>query len=303
MPQFVWQRGRVGEEKTSGAMLSLLHSGYVFSGTAALVDGAVLWWTGATGGLLLPLLHLLWISSVISVVLLNPSFLEDLNGKRLPRLGAANLLTFARIHFLPLLVFLAATRQFAWVLPVYALLGLTDVLDGWIARRRGEESKLGFVLDPLSDLCFHLGIFLGLAYTREVPLVLAGLVVARYSILLLGCAGLYLWKGEIWIRPTRFGKASGFLIAVLTSLLLLSLATHLGGTVFQALTVWALVVLFALGVVHVFVIGWINFQRPTEGGNVIYRRPLGLLLGRRSRTGTDPVGPGSSRSGPPESHP
>lgn len=286
-PQFVWQAGRVGGRRTPPVILSTLHLGYVFSGLSLALDAALLWHVPGERDLLLPALHLVWISAVFSLVALNPSFLEDLNGRPLERLGVANQLTLSRLCFLPSLVYAIWRHAFLAALIGYLILGLTDIADGWMARRRGEESKLGFVLDPLSDILFYLGIFTGLAAAQVLPLWVAALVWTRYLLLLVGSLVLYLWKGEIWIRPTRFGKASGLVIATLTAFVVLSLGTGVVDPLLMVHVHRSLGWLFSIAIAHVFVIGWINFRRPMEGGTAVYRRALGLLVGRRAESRPD----------------
>jgi len=279
---FVWQRGRVGERRSPGAVLSTLHAGYAFSGAASLI-GAALWAHYHDGAAVVFLFaQLVWISALISLILLNPSFLEDLEGRALERLGAANLLTLARIALLPLLLHLIWRREWPWALGGYVALGLTDVVDGWIARARHEESKLGFVLDPFGDILFHLGIFLTLSVVGALPWWVGALVAMRYGLLLLGCLLLYGWKGEIWIHPTPFGKATGLVISVLTAAVFLVRGLRGEETAVVHWFARGLAVLLALGVLHVFVIGWINFRRPLQGGQAVYRKSLGLLVGRRT---------------------
>jgi cardiolipin synthase len=295
-PFFAWRPLPQVGPGGPGAILSIVHSGYFFS-ACALALGLALWLAGQLpGARLFLLLHLIWISAMISLILLNSGFLEHLDGRPLERLGWANLLTMARLCFLPVLLYLLWLREWRAGLALYVVLGLTDVADGAVARRRGEESKLGFVLDPFVDILFHLGVLLGLSLLGILSWLTGGLVLARYLLLLAGCGLLYLTKGEIWIQPTPFGKATGLAIAALTGAALFLLG--IGGAAVRGLP-WAghgLSVLFAAGVVHVCVIGHVNFRRPAVGGIAVYRRGWGLLVGRAAggrarrsrRDGPDP---------------
>jgi len=104
-----------------------------------------------------------------------------------------------------------------------------------------------------------------------------------------GCGVLFVAKGEIWIQPTPFGKATGFLISVLTGLLLLLLSLQGLRPGLRDAIDHGLTILFAATLVHVLVIGWTNFRRPTAGGTAVYRRGWGLLVGRAAspRSGKD----------------
>ncbi len=279
LPPFIWRRVPPDDRAGPQAIPSILHTGYVFSAASVVLD-AILWLgLGFTDGLLFLLVHLLWISGFVSLLLLTPRFLEDLEGRPLARIGWANRLTVTRVFFLPLLVDLLLNRRWAPALAGYVLLGLTDVADGFVARHRREESKLGFVLDPFSDILFHLGILGSLTLAGVLSRSTGVLVLGRYLLLLLGCGLLYASKGEIWIQPTPFGKATGFGISALTASVLLALGlVGPDARVIRPID-RVLGLIFAAGVVHVLVIGWINFRRPAHGGTAVYRRGWGLLLG------------------------
>ena len=209
------------------------------------------------------------------------------------RLGWANRLTIARLFLLPFLLVAVLQGHWKWALPTYVLLGLTDAADGMVARRLGEESKIGFLLDPLTDILFHLGTFACLAASSVLSWWTTSLVFLRYGLVLGGCLLLYAAKGEIWIQPTPFGKATGLAISALTGLLFLLLGLGRGPDRPEILWIdRVLRVLFAGGVVHVAVIGWVNFRRPRSGSRLVYRRGWGLMVGRRGgdrgRRGTGP---------------
>jgi cardiolipin synthase (CMP-forming) len=279
-PFFVWHPRPSAGPGDPGAIRSIVHTGYVISAIAFVVDLGL--WRGLflPGAPLFLLGHLVWISAVGSMLLLNSAFLQHLDGRPLERLGTANLLTLLRASFLPFLLYLLWLGRWRSAIVAYAVLGATDIVDGAVARRRHEESKLGFVLDPFVDILFHLGVLLSLAAVGVLSWLTGGLVAARYLLLLVGCGALFFAKGEIWIQPTPFGKVTGLLISILTGLLLLLQGWHRLTPELRHLLDRSLAVLFAATVLHVLIIGWTNFRRPAQGGTAVYRRGWGLLLGR-----------------------
>src|SRR5438034_2477604 len=66
-------------------------------------------------------------------------------------MGLANWLTILRILLIPVFVSLLVYRKPAPALAVFGAAALTDLLDGWIARRQGSQSRLGAFLDPVAD--------------------------------------------------------------------------------------------------------------------------------------------------------
>lgn len=297
-PFFVFRRAPDAREGRPGAILSIIHSGYVYSGLAVVLD-LVLWLDlDLPWALVFLPAHLVWISVFVSLLVMNAGFLQHLDGRPLERLGWANRLTMARVHFLPVLLYLLVAGRWTIALAGYVILALTDVADGMAARRLGEESKLGFVLDPFVDILFHLGILVSLSISGVLSWWTGGFVAARYGLLMIGCLGLYHLKGEIWIQPTPFGKATGLVTAILTSLLLLALGVDWRPA---PLVLWIdrlLAVIFAACLVHVIIIGWINFRRPAQGGTAVYRRGWGLLLGHKEKRadGPDSTGGGTGIS-------
>src|SRR5919197_2803440 len=79
--------------------------------------------------------------------------LRDLRNARLAASLAttANQLTILRIVFVPVFIILLVYHEVGWALGTFVLAGITDVLDGIIARRFGQKTSIGAVLDPLAD--------------------------------------------------------------------------------------------------------------------------------------------------------
>lgn len=94
-------------------------------------------------------------------------------------LTVPNLLSFLRLALVPVFLILLVEGEDLIALAVLALSGLTDFLDGWIARRFNQVSKLGQLLDPAADRLYILAALLGLAWRDLVPLWLVIVIVAR----------------------------------------------------------------------------------------------------------------------------
>ena len=133
-------------------------------------------------------------------------------------------LTLLRLVSIPALVLLIQDRAWVAVVWLFSLSAATDVADGVLARAMGQESRLGTVLDPLVDIAFNSSVFVALAVAGELPWWVAGLMLARYALLVFGTFFLYVFQGPVRIQPTAFGKLTGLLTTVLVGLLLLGLA-------------------------------------------------------------------------------
>jgi cardiolipin synthase len=143
-------------------------------------------------------------------------------------MGLANWLTVLRIMLIPVFVTLLVYRQPGWALGVFALAALTDLLDGWVARRRGKASRLGAFLDPLADKLLLTASFVTLTYLRALPFWIAAVVISRDIFLVMGALLVHMVGVRIVPRPTRAGKAATFFQVVTVLLGLLSRYASVG---------------------------------------------------------------------------
>lgn len=121
-----------------------------------------------------------------------------------------NLLTLARIALTPYLFLLMWRHDYRALLWPFALVGVTDVLDGFLARRFQWQSRIGAYLDPIADKLLLSGSFLVLALSGAIPGWLAAVVLGRDA-LILGAAGyLYLAGSRRSFPPSFWGKLNTF---------------------------------------------------------------------------------------------
>jgi cardiolipin synthase len=125
-------------------------------------------------------------------------------------MGLANWLTVLRILLVPVFVALLVYRRPGLALVTFALAAFTDLLDGYVARRRGIQSRLGAFLDPMADKLLLVASFATLTWLRILPAWIMILVVSRDAILMLGALLIQMVGGRIHPRPTWAGKAATF---------------------------------------------------------------------------------------------
>jgi len=121
-----------------------------------------------------------------------------------------NLLTAARLALTPYLFLLIFHRQYRTIIPIFILISVTDVADGYLARRLHASSRLGSYLDPIADKILLSGTFLALALNGALESWVSAVVLDRVVLILATAAVLYLTTGRRNFPPSRWGKASTF---------------------------------------------------------------------------------------------
>ena len=119
-----------------------------------------------------------------------------------------NSLTILRILLIPVYVGFMTYGRYGAALVTLLCAGVTDALDGLIARKTNQQTKLGEILDPLADKLLLTSAFLTLAVLHLVPSWVVILVVSRDVMLLLGTAVAHVTNSSIDITPTWLGKGT-----------------------------------------------------------------------------------------------
>lgn len=131
-------------------------------------------------------------------------------------MNLANRISIARIVLVPLFVAAIVYSRLTAALIIFTVCILSDALDGYIARIKGQRTSLGALLDPIADKLLLVSGFVSLSIVKSLPANLRFppyvplVVVSRDVLIILGCVVIYLLKGKIDIRPTALGKTTTF---------------------------------------------------------------------------------------------
>ena len=125
-------------------------------------------------------------------------------------LTAPNQLTLLRMAFLPFIVIDLASGRFKSALILFILAGLSDGLDGLLARTLKQQTVLGQYLDPIADKLLLSTVFLVLSILHRIPWKFTVMVFSRDISILIVSAVLYAIAGLRDFRPSIFGKANTF---------------------------------------------------------------------------------------------
>jgi cardiolipin synthase len=133
-------------------------------------------------------------------------------------MNVPNSLTILRILLIPVYVGLLIYEQYDYALMVLFVAGITDGLDGTIARVANQRTQLGAILDPLADKLLLTAGFITLSVMHLIPLWVTIVVVSRDLILMLGTVVAQFTATQVDISPTILGK--GTTVIQLTTLVL-----------------------------------------------------------------------------------
>ena len=150
-----------------------------------------------------------------------PSARDRFDAARL--INIANGLTAARVLLVPYFAFLLISGRGKAALLVFAVCGLTDALDGLLARWLKQRTLVGTLLDPIADKLLMATAFIVLAYVHIVPLRLVIMVISRDLFILVGSFLYLLLLDASDIRATRLSKANTA-VQILTVIYFLAIA-------------------------------------------------------------------------------
>jgi cardiolipin synthase (CMP-forming) len=146
-----------------------------------------------------------------------------------------NGLTILRALLTPVVVALLLYDAFTWALIVFVLAGITDGLDGFLARSLRERTEFGRILDPVADKVLLGSAFITLAAVGRLPAWLVAIGVGRDILLVVGSCVLYAVSGRLGYPPSAMGKGT----TVLQVLTVLAAMTTPEGGLYRNTLIWA----------------------------------------------------------------
>jgi len=135
-----------------------------------------------------------------------------------------NLITLFRLALIPPFVYLLLQQNYLAAFVLYFLAGLTDGIDGFLARRFAWTSKLGAIMDPLADKLLMFSTYLSLSYLGQIPWWLSFIVIGRDVCIILGVGSAITLFGEVKLAPTIISKINTMFTGLLALLVLFQLA-------------------------------------------------------------------------------
>lgn len=135
-----------------------------------------------------------------------------------------NLITLMRFFLVPGILFALLTHRVEWAFAGFLLAGVSDGVDGFVARQFNQRSTLGAYLDPMADKLLLVSVFLMLGYMGELPLWLVVAAVSR-DIIIMGAVLLStIMANPVEMRPLYVSKANTAVQIILAAVVLGELA-------------------------------------------------------------------------------
>jgi cardiolipin synthase (CMP-forming) len=191
--------------------------------------------------------------------------MNENNAPRNPLRTMPNLLTIGRICLAPFLVSAVLEGKFLLGFVLFVAAGITDALDGTLARVLKQRTVLGQYLDPVADKLLLSTLFLVLTHMNLIPVRVTVMVFGRDLGILVVAAILYAAVGRRDFKPSGFGKANTLAQIIAVAAVLLSQSNHATWVVWlRSLALDATVVLTIASGLHY---AWLITRRNPHGAS------------------------------------
>jgi cardiolipin synthase len=135
-------------------------------------------------------------------------------------LSIPNLITLGRVILVPIVVWAIISGEMFLAFSLFLIAGVSDAVDGFLAKRFHMESELGAYLDPLADKALIVSIYVSLGIARALPISLVILVVSRDIMIIGGFMLAWLVDKPMEVRPHPVSKANTVMQILLATLVL-----------------------------------------------------------------------------------
>jgi cardiolipin synthase len=174
-----------------------------------------------------------------------------------------NLITLGRILLVPIVVWAIASNQMEIAFAVFVVAGVSDAVDGFLAKRFNLRSELGALLDPLADKALLVSIFVTLGVWGAIPRWIVILVVSR-DIMIVGAVIVsWLFDKPVAMKPSMVSKLNTVCQVGFAALVLASLGFRFQPMPYD-LVLMILVTVFTLVSVALYLVEWVQHMNTIE---------------------------------------
>jgi cardiolipin synthase (CMP-forming) len=179
-------------------------------------------------------------------------------------LSIPNIITLGRILLVPFIVWAIASNQLEIAFAIFIVAGVSDAVDGFLAKRFNMSSELGALLDPVADKALLVSIYMALGIWGAIPRWIVILVVSR-DIMIVGAVIVsWLFGKPIPMKPLMVSKLNTVAQVAFAALVLASLGFGFNSTPYD-LILMGLVTVFTLLSVSFYLVEWARHMSTIDG--------------------------------------
>ena len=176
-----------------------------------------------------------------------------------------NIITLGRILLVPVIVWAIASSQMEIAFAVFVVAGVSDAIDGYLAKRFNMASELGALLDPLADKALLVSIFVSLGIWGAVPRWLVILVVSRDIMIVAAVIVSWLFGKPIPMKPLMVSKLNTVAQVAFAALVLAALGFGFKSWPYDAILM-GFVTVFTLVSIAMYLVEWMRHMGTIEPG-------------------------------------
>ena len=174
-----------------------------------------------------------------------------------------NIITLGRIILVPIVVWAIAANQMEIAFAVFIVAGISDAVDGFLAKRFNMTSDLGALLDPLADKALLVSIYIALGIWGAIPRWIVILVVSRDIMIVSAVIVSWLFDKPVQMKPLMVSKLNTAAQVAFAALVLGSLGFGFRLSPYDVILM-ALVTVFTLVSVSLYLVEWIRHMSTIE---------------------------------------
>jgi cardiolipin synthase (CMP-forming) len=174
-----------------------------------------------------------------------------------------NIITLARIILVPIIVWAIASGEMEIAFAIFVIAGLSDAIDGFLAKRFDMTSELGALLDPLADKALLVSIYIALGIWGAIPRWIVILVVSRDIMIVAAVIVSWLFGKPVEMKPLMVSKLNTVAQVAFAALVLASLGFGFQPAPYD-LILMGFVTVFTLVSVSLYLVEWVRHMGTIE---------------------------------------
>src|SRR5579864_3665370 len=178
-------------------------------------------------------------------------------------LSIPNIITLGRIILVPVIVWAIASNQMEIAFAIFVVAGVSDAVDGFLAKRFNMASELGALLDPLADKALLVSIYVALGIWGAVPRWIVILIVSRDFMIVAAVIVSWLFDKPVPMKPLMVSKLNTAAQVALAALILASLGFGFQPVPYEMILM-GFVTIFTLVSVSLYLVEWVRHMSTIE---------------------------------------